>query len=49
MLASLGRVPEPGDRVRIGSVTIEVESVRGPAIIRLIVSIENNPATGGAP
>ena len=49
VLASLGRVPEPGDRVRIGSVTIEVESVRGPAIIRLIVSIENNPVTGGAP
>ena len=49
VLASLGRVPEPGDRVRIGSVTLEVESVRGPAIDRLIVSIDHDPGTGRAP
>ena len=49
VLASLGRVPEPGDRVRIGSVTLEVESVRGPAINRLIVSIDRDPGARGAP
>lgn len=37
--AELGRIAQPGDRVRVGNVELEVESMRGRAIDTVIVSL----------
>lgn len=46
LLSRLGRVPRPGDAVRIGNVRLEVESVAGRAIDSVIVSIERGAGAG---
>lgn len=45
--AELGRIAEPGDIVRVGNVTLEVESMSGRAIESVIVSLHES-AEGGA-
>ncbi len=45
--AELGRIAEPGDVVRVGNVTLEVETVQGRAIQSVIVSLASS-AEGGA-
>lgn len=38
ILQTLGRVPRAGDKVLLGNVRLEIESMRGPVIERVIVS-----------
>lgn len=38
ILQTLGRVPKLGDVVRLGNVTLEIESMRGPVLERVIVA-----------
>jgi CBS domain containing-hemolysin-like protein len=38
-MASLGRIPQPGDTVEFGGMTFEVEEVEGLAVKTLAVSL----------
>lgn len=44
VLLALGRVPRVGDLVRLGNVTLRVESMRGRTIERVLISVEGPPA-----
>jgi CBS domain containing-hemolysin-like protein len=47
ILQTLGRVPKAGDTVRLGNVQLQIESMRGPVIERVIVSAADAPPDQG--
>ena len=42
VIASLGRLAQTGDRVRIGTLSLEVQAVKGQAIQRVMVSLDQS-------
>jgi putative hemolysin len=48
VVEEFGRVPRPGERVRIGGVMVEVETVRRAAVVSVLVSVAS-PDEGGVP
>ena len=47
-MARLGRVPKVGDRVTIGNLSIEVETMKGKRIESLILRLISQPAPAAA-
>jgi len=47
VIASLGRLAQTGDRVRIGTISLEVQAVKGQAIQRVMVSLDKSQSDEG--
>ena len=49
MIERLGRIPKPGDRVRIGEYEAVVEVVRRRRVSRVVFRVAEKPVTSAPP